>query len=79
MVKGFALFPGPTVEDTLNLIFCVLGTPSKDTWPNLKIPDTEYYERDSFSANLPQLDQAGVDLLEEFLRVRTVTIVYKVL
>lgn len=64
------LFPGSSVEDQLHLIFSILGTPEKDCWPNVEIPSSfPKYTKTAFTKISQQLDDAGVDLLERFLRV----------
>ena len=36
MACGRPLFPGSTVEDELELIFRVLGTPTMESWPDIQ-------------------------------------------
>ena len=65
---GQPLFPGSSVEDQLDLIFRVLGTPNEDSWPGLtslplyKGPFDPIYE--GTSASPCQLD------LPPFLKLR---------
>lgn len=71
---GRPLFPGSTVDDELNLIFKVLGTPSEDTWPGIysngefvsaKFP---YYDPEPLINHAPRLDPEALDLLSKLLQ-----------
>lgn len=72
MVDNKPLFPGDSEIDELFKIFQVLGTPSEQTWPGVS---TLPYFKGSFpnwGGNhlprlYPQLDAAGVDLLNRML------------
>ncbi|XP_053205667.1 cyclin-dependent kinase 16-like isoform X2 [Panonychus citri] len=81
MVTDKPMFMGANVEDQLNLIFKIMGSPSEDTWTtlaqniklnsNIDLTDsmrTKYsrYKR-SLSERIRRLDVDGLDLLYRFL------------
>lgn len=65
-----ALFPGQKEEDELVKIFKVVGTPTKESWPEVDdLPHWKNYDFDVYPPmNLeqvvPRLDPLGVDLLK---------------
>ena len=65
-----ALFPGQKEEDELIRIFKVVGTPTKDTWPEVeelshwKNYDFDIYEPKNLAEIVPRLDALGIDLLQ---------------
>merc|ERR1712072_970577 len=73
MVSGRPLFPGNADADQLQKIFKILGTPSESVWPTITElpdwkPDFTIYEPQSWSAVVPNLDPAGIDLLAHMLK-----------
>ncbi len=36
MMSGRPLFPAPTADEQLNLIFKILGCPTKESWPGIE-------------------------------------------
>ncbi|XP_046440413.1 cyclin-dependent kinase 17-like isoform X2 [Daphnia pulex] len=73
MASGRPLFPGSTVEDQLQLIFSLLGTPTEETWAGIHgNEDFLSYRFDhcapqSLIHRAPRLDGDGLDLLNKFL------------
>jgi len=72
MATRHALFTGDSEIDQLFRIFRVLGTPTAETWPGvMELPDYNLafpqYQPKDLGALLPQLDGAGVDLLQKML------------
>ncbi|KAL4655398.1 cyclin-dependent kinase 16-like isoform X1 [Arapaima gigas] len=74
MVTGRPLFPGSMVEDELDLIFRVLGTPTEETWPGItsseefKTYDFPRYHAESLVNHAPRIDSDGHDLLSRLLQ-----------
>eukprot|EP00118_Oscarella_pearsei_P018552 m.190525 g.190525 ORF g.190525 m.190525 type:complete len:486 (+) comp39433_c1_seq27:274-1731(+) len=74
MTAGRPLFPGSTVEEELNLIFKVLGTPTEDTWPgissNVEFQSHNFreYKGNLFSKHAPRLDVDGLNLVTNLLQ-----------
>ncbi|KMT00218.1 hypothetical protein BVRB_1g020320 isoform A [Beta vulgaris subsp. vulgaris] len=72
MVNQKPLFPGDSEIDELFKIFRTLGTPSEETWPGVtSLPDfkssfPKWISKD-LSAIVPNLDPAGIDLLNKML------------
>ena len=59
----------------MNKIFRVRGTPSKESWANLKdLPlykdQMPFYEPQSLAKYVPGLDPEGLDLLDKMLKCR---------
>ncbi|KAH8803135.1 negative regulator of the PHO system [Xylogone sp. PMI_703] len=75
MYTGRPLFPGTTNEDQLIRIFRIMGTPSERTWPGIS-QYSEYkqnfqmYATQDLRIILPQIDAAGIDLLQRMLQLR---------
>lgn len=74
MASGRPLFPGSSVEDQLERIFKVLGTPTEESWPGLSQlpdykPDFPKYESVSLSSCVPKLEDAGIELLSRMLEL----------
>lgn len=73
MASGRPLFPGSTVEDELQLIFKVLGSPTDETWPGISKSDelSNYkfpvYPPEPLVALAPRLDPDAIALLSSFL------------
>lgn len=73
MASGRPLFPGSTVEDQLQLIFSLLGTPDDSTWSGIQSNEDfmsyrfEDYSPQSLIHRAPRLDGDGLDLLNKFL------------
>eukprot|EP01066_Platyproteum_vivax_P005063 Platyproteum_vivax@DN16462_c0_g1_i1.p1 len=74
MVNGRPLFPGTSDQDQLHKIFKILGTPSVASWPQLaeleEFCKHEFptFQPQSWSSVVPNLDEAGLDLLSSMLR-----------
>ena len=74
MVAGKAAFPGSHIEDQLQLIFKVLGTPSQESMTEIAIIKElqrysfPQYTTKSLVPRLPRLDDEGIKLLELFLQ-----------
>lgn len=72
MVNQKPLFAGDSEIDELFKIFRTLGTPSEETWPGVtSLPDfkssfPKWISKD-LSAIVPNLDPAGIDLLNKML------------
>uniref|UniRef100_A0A803LV41 cyclin-dependent kinase n=1 Tax=Chenopodium quinoa TaxID=63459 RepID=A0A803LV41_CHEQI len=70
MVNQKPLFPGDSEIDELFKIFRTLGTPTEETWPGVtSLPDfkssfPKWISKD-LSAIVPNLDAAGIDLLNK--------------
>lgn len=74
MAAGFTLFTGTSPKKQIEGIFEIIGTPDVASWPNIK------HDLDCCSLSLPtypgrdlkslasRLDEAGIDLLANFLR-----------
>ncbi|XP_050414094.1 cyclin-dependent kinase 17 isoform X2 [Patella vulgata] len=74
MACGRPLFPGSTVEDELQLIFKILGTPTEIEFPGITTNE-EYvsynfltYKPEPLLNIAPRLDPDGLDLLSKFLK-----------
>ncbi|KAK5111786.1 negative regulator of the PHO system [Meristemomyces frigidus] len=75
MYTGRPLFPGTTNEDQLQKIFRLMGTPSERSWPGITtFPEYkttwQVYATQELRAILPQVDPAGLQLLEQMLQLR---------
>ena len=75
MYTGRPLFPGTTNDDQLQKIFRLMGTPTERTWPGISQfpeykPNFHSYATQSLHAILPQVDPAGLDLLQKMLQLR---------
>ena len=73
MASGRPLFPGTSDADQLQRIFKILGTPTEEMWPGMvELPDykSDWPHHDSVPLldHCPNLDSAGIDLLEQLLR-----------
>jgi serine/threonine protein kinase len=77
MASMTPLFTGDSEIDQLYKIFCLLGTPTEETWPGVtELPDFKaFFPRwqakslvESVPGLVPNLDQAGLDLLDQLLR-----------
>jgi cyclin-dependent kinase len=73
MVTGRPLFPGSNANDQLLRIFKKLGTPTEESWPEVKqLPDFKddfpRYPTISLKTLVPGLDEDGYNLLEQMLR-----------
>jgi serine/threonine protein kinase len=73
MVTGRPLFPGSNANDQLQRIFKKLGTPTEESWPEVKqLPDYKEefprYPTISLKTLVPGLDEDGYNLLEQMLR-----------
>ncbi|CAO3600913.1 unnamed protein product [Absidia cylindrospora] len=73
MYTGRPLFPGTTNEDQLQKIFRMMGTPSDQTWPNVSQlpeykPNQQFYPPQTIYQILPNIDPAGLDLLNRMLQ-----------
>jgi len=71
---GQPLFPGSDIEDQLKRIFKLLGTPTEETWPDMRaLPQYRimplYNLCISMAAVCPQLPSKGRDLLQKLLVV----------
>ena len=69
---GRPLFPGVDVDDQLNRILKLLGTPTEETWPGVTaLPDYKpfpwYHPTTSFTSVVPKLSSKGRDLLQKLL------------
>merc|ERR1719273_821875 len=73
MATGRPLFPGSTVEDELQLIFKVLGSPTEETWPGISQSDelASYkfptYSPEPLLSHAPRLDANAIGLISSFL------------
>jgi len=73
MATGRPLFPGSTVEDELQLIFKVLGSPTEETWPGISQSDelASYkfptYSPEPLISHAPRLDANAISLITSFL------------
>eukprot|EP01068_Selenidium_serpulae_P002768 Selendium_serpulae@DN2660_c0_g1_i1.p1 len=71
LVGGRPLFPGDSEVDTLFKIFRILGTPNENTWPGVtslshfqsEFPKWSRAKAQSLRSLLPELDDAGIDLV----------------
>lgn len=75
MYTGRPLFPGTTNDDQLVRIFRIMGTPSERTWPGIsQLPEYKQnfqnYATQDLRQILPQIDQAGIDLLQRMLQLQ---------
>uniref|UniRef100_A0A7S4JG78 cyclin-dependent kinase n=1 Tax=Paramoeba aestuarina TaxID=180227 RepID=A0A7S4JG78_9EUKA len=77
MASMTPLFTGDSEIDQLYKIFCILGTPTEETWPGVtELPDFKaFFPRwtpkvlsESIQGLTPNLNKAGLDLLDELLR-----------
>ena len=72
MVNGGPLFTGNSEETQLDTIFKQLGTPDETTYPGIsELPDWRsdfeiYPAPESLKALVPQLEPAGLELLQVF-------------
>ncbi|KAL1676420.1 kinase-like domain-containing protein [Schizophyllum commune] len=71
-MQGAPLFPGDSEIDQIFKIFRILGTPNEDIWPGVsQLPDYKptfpQWNRQDLTRLVPQLDGAGIDLLEATL------------
>ncbi|KER30102.1 hypothetical protein T265_03369 [Opisthorchis viverrini] len=70
---GRPLFPGFDVEDQLQRIFKLLGTPTEVTWPTVtELPDYEpftviYPPAMNWHQVVPKLSSRGIDLLQQLV------------
>jgi len=69
-IRGEALFHGDSEIDQLFHIFQTLGSPSPRNWPGVeKLPEFKHqfphWPRMDLSKKLPNLDEDGIDLLEQ--------------
>ncbi|KAJ1611548.1 putative cyclin-dependent kinase 3 [Cryptosporidium canis] len=75
MISGKPIFPGDSEIDTLFYIFRLLGTANESNWPGVTqlpcyrsvFPQWKVNPKLNLHALLPNLDQAGVDLLSRLL------------
>ncbi|KAL1122292.1 hypothetical protein AAG570_003697 [Ranatra chinensis] len=66
-----ALFEGSSLEDRLDNIFSVIGTPRKEEWPKDVMTPHKLFPlrpRISFSSIIPEICREGCDLLNSLLR-----------
>jgi negative regulator of PHO system len=75
MYTGRAFFPGTTNEDQLVRIFRVMGTPSERSWPGISQytesrQNLTVYATQDWRVSVPQIDPAGIDLLQRMLQLR---------
>uniref|UniRef100_K3W7W6 Cyclin-dependent kinase 2 homolog n=1 Tax=Globisporangium ultimum (strain ATCC 200006 / CBS 805.95 / DAOM BR144) TaxID=431595 RepID=K3W7W6_GLOUD len=73
MLTKKPLFPGDSEIDQLYRIFRTLGTPDESVWPGVtKLRDYAStfpkWRKKEFNTLFPQLDEAGLNLLESMLR-----------
>eukprot|EP00127_Corallochytrium_limacisporum_P003984 Clim_evm33s156 gene=Clim_evmTU33s156 len=71
--NGRPMFPGSSVQDQLNKIFKILGTPTEDTWRGVSdlqeyTPDLPKYPTLPWQEIVPNLDPLGQDLLAQMLQ-----------
>eukprot|EP00919_Chromeraceae_sp_WS-2016_P049267 GHVR01116608.1.p1 GENE.GHVR01116608.1~~GHVR01116608.1.p1 ORF type:complete len:163 (-),score=19.54 GHVR01116608.1:420-908(-) len=75
LYKCYPLFPGSTERDQLNKILMVMGTPSKEEWPdgyklaatiNLELPQ---FEAVKLSDIIPEAPPEGLSLIKSLLQV----------
>jgi len=74
--KGAPLFPGDSEIDQIFKIFRILGTPNEDNWPGVRqLPDYKptfpQWSPQDLSHIVPQLDEAGIDILRLLLTYDT--------
>lgn len=71
LVRKVPLFPGDSELQQLLHIFKLLGTPSEENWPGVtKLRDWHdfpQWQPSDIARSVPQLSEAGVDLLKETL------------
>lgn len=72
MVNRKPLFPGDSEIDEIFKIFRILGTPNEEIWPDVKyLPDFKptfpQWQKQDLSSIVPDLDEDGIDLLEQLL------------
>ncbi|ORX73871.1 Pkinase-domain-containing protein [Linderina pennispora] len=72
MVQRKPLFPGDSEIDEIFKIFRVLGTPTKEIWPEVTLlpdykPSFPRWQPQDLQAKLPKLDAVGIDLLKRML------------
>jgi negative regulator of PHO system len=75
MYTGRPLFPGTTNDDQLQKIFRLMGTPSEFSWPGISdFPEYKsnfpVFATQQLRNILPQIDQAGIHLLDGMLQLR---------
>ena len=72
MTNGCPLFPGTDVEDQLLRIVQILGTPSTQSWPQMRNfnfhNSSHSYQPQKWTSVVPCLDPLGVDLLSKMLQ-----------
>jgi len=73
MLNGRPLFPGSNESDQLMRIFKLLGTPSVEQWPEMADlseykPDFPVYPRQDIKAAIKNVDDSGLDLLNQMLQ-----------
>jgi len=73
MVTKIPLFPGDSEIDQIFRIFRTLGTPNESIWPGVtKLPEYQptfpQHPPQPLAKVLPQLEPAGIDLLEQMLQ-----------
>merc|ERR1719486_1167380 len=73
MINGRSLLPGSTDQDQLIKIFKTLGTPTEVSWPNVAElpdwkPDFPMYPAQPWKQITPNLEDDGLDLLEQLLQ-----------
>ncbi|KAF7971851.1 hypothetical protein HWV62_19787 [Athelia sp. TMB] len=74
--KGQPLFPGDSEIDQIFKIFRILGTPSEENWPGVRqLPDYKptfpQWSQQDLASIVPQLDEAGIDILTVLLTYDT--------
>uniref|UniRef100_T1J4D4 cyclin-dependent kinase n=1 Tax=Strigamia maritima TaxID=126957 RepID=T1J4D4_STRMM len=72
MACGRPLFPGSAIEDQLNRIFKVFGTPDFTNWPGIRSNEElpysfPIYEPERLHNRAPRLDNDAQDLINKFL------------
>jgi serine/threonine protein kinase len=75
MYTGRPLFPGTTNDDQLVRIFRIMGTPTERTWPGITSlpeykPNMQMFATQDLRHILPQIDPAGIDLLQRMLQLK---------
>jgi len=78
MVTGRPLFAGQNVQEQLHHIFKKRGTPTEETWPDIKSHakfleyNFKHYNAEPLESIAPRLDHYGRELLLGFLKYETV-------
>ncbi|EIM84986.1 Pkinase-domain-containing protein [Stereum hirsutum FP-91666 SS1] len=72
VMRGNPLFPGDSEIDQIFKIFRILGTPNDETWPGIRaLPDYKptfpQWSKQDLGEQVPYLDRAGLDLLQQTL------------